>query len=95
MIHPEYRLGDGTSLVGSADAYHGYSQWYGAEHVAQALRQALSILKKIPRGSSTDIMEDRITLAAAVAFLHNPPPSADLSQIRNGPSRPAAVSGKS
>ena len=92
MIHPEYRLGDGTSLVEAAlTPIYPTVSGMGQSTWRKLCRQALSILEKDPpEDLLRDIMEDRITLAAAIAFLHNPPPSADLSQIRDG-SHPAQL----
>ena len=48
-------------------------------------RQALSIVENNPPVDLLhDIIEDRINLVAAIAFLHNPPPNADLIQIQDG-----------
>ena len=81
----EYRLGDGTSLVEAAlTPIYPTVSGMGQSTWRKLCRQALSILEKTPCGFATDIIEDRITLAAAIAFLHNPPPNADLSQIRDG-----------
>ena len=92
MIHPEYRLGDGTSLVEAAlTPIYPTVRGMGQSTWRKLCRQALLILENNPPlDLLRDIIEDRITLAAAIAFLHNPPPSADLSQIRDG-SHPAQL----
>ena len=93
MIHPEYRLGEARACRGSADAHLPYSQRMGQSTWRKLCRQALSILENNPPVDLLhDIIEDRITLAAAIAFLHNPPPNAELSRSGWQPSRPAAVS---
>ena len=86
MIHPEYRLGEGTSLVEAAlTPIYPTVSGMGQSTWRKLCRQALSILENNPPVDLLhDIIEDRITLAAAIAFLHNPPPNAELSQIRDG-----------
>ncbi len=86
MIHPEYRLGDGTSLVEVAlTPIYPTVSGIGQSTWRKLCSQALSILEHNPPVDLLrDVIEDRITLAEAIAFLHNPPPSSDLSQIRDG-----------
>ncbi|GIR14429.1 MAG: hypothetical protein CM15mP25_1840 [Gammaproteobacteria bacterium] len=47
--------------------------------------QALALLSKEPPEDLLDgITDDRVSLTEAITFLHNPPPTAALSQIQEG-----------
>ena len=68
---------------GSADAHLPHSQWYGAKHVAQALQAGAINFREPPWICYTTSL--KIVLPWLRQSLScNPPPNADLSQIRDG-----------
>ena len=86
IIHPEYRLGDKADLVEAAltpvyPTVSGLGQSTWRNLCGQAL-EALN--RQPPEDLLQNITNDRITLAEAIAFLHNPPPGARLDHIHQG-----------
>jgi ATP-dependent DNA helicase RecG len=92
MVHPEYRLGESAQLLEAAltPVYPtvtglGQSTW------RKLCGQALALLSKHPPGDLLDgITDDHVSLTEAITFLHNPPPTAELSQIQQG-THPAQI----
>ena len=86
MIHPEYRLGAGAELVEPAlTPVYPTVSGLGQSTWRKLCGQAINLLSKNPPEDLLDqITEDGITLADAIAFLHNPPPDAELGQIQEG-----------
>lgn len=83
LVHPEYRLGDGSALL-----EHALTPLYPTvEGVGQGIwrrltDQALTLLKQV---QPTDLLEDKdsdFTLTEALLYLHRPPPGAPVNQIR-------------
>ena len=86
IIHPEYRMGDKADLVEAAltpvyPTVSGLGQSTWRNLCGQAL-EALN--RQPPEDLLQNITNDRITLAEAIAFLHNPPPGARLDHIHQG-----------
>jgi ATP-dependent DNA helicase RecG len=86
MIHPEYRLGDGAKLTEQAltpvyPTVSGLGQSTWRNLCGQALNR---LTANPPEDLLHNVTADDITLAEAIAFLHNPPPGAALSQIQQG-----------
>ena len=86
MIHPEYRLGDGAKLTEQAltpvyPTVSGLGQSTWRSLCGQALNR---LTANPPEDLLHNVTADDITLAEAIAFLHNPPPGAALSQIQQG-----------
>ncbi|MDG2461310.1 MAG: ATP-dependent DNA helicase RecG [Luminiphilus sp.] len=86
MIHPEYRLGEGANLVEQAltpvyPTVSGMGQSTWRKLCGQALRL---LVANPPEDLLATVTEDAITLSEAIAFLHNPPPGAELNQIHQG-----------
>ena len=86
MIHPEYRLGAGAELVEPAlTPVYPTVSGLGQSTWRKLCGQAINLLSKNPPEDLLDqITEDGITLSDAIAFLHNPPPDAELGQIQEG-----------
>ena len=85
IIHPEYRLGDKADLVEAAltPVYPTVSGL--GQSTAKSMRAALAALnRQPPEDLLHNITNDRITLAEAIAFLHNPLPGARLDHIHQG-----------
>ncbi len=92
MIHPEYRLGSGAELVEPAlTPVYPTVSGLGQSTWRKLCGQAINLLSKNPPEDLLDqITEDGITLSDAIAFLHNPPPDAELGQIQEG-THPAQI----
>ena len=86
MIHPEYRLGDGGNLVETAlTPVYPTVSGLGQSTWRKLCGQALTVLgNNPPEDLLANLTEDQITLHEAIAFLHNPPPTAALSEIQQG-----------
>ncbi len=86
MIHPEYRLGDGAKLTEQAlTPVYPTASGLGQSTWRNLCGQALNRLTaNPPEDLLHNVTADDITLAEAIAFLHNPPPGAALSQIQQG-----------
>ena len=92
MVHPEYRLGEGAQLleVALTPVYPTVSG-LGQNTWRKLCGQALALLSKEPPADLLDgITDDRVSLTEAITFLHNPPPTAALSQIQEG-THPAQI----
>ena len=86
MVHPEYRLGEqGGLLEGALTPVYPTVSGLGQSTWRKLCGQALKRLRQDPPRDLLDqITNDRISLADAISFLHNPPPSAELNQIQEG-----------
>ena len=86
IIHPEYRLGDKADLVEAAlTPVYPTVSGLGQSTWRNLCGQALAALnRQPPEDLLQNITNDRITLAEAIAFLHNPPPGARLDHIHQG-----------
>jgi len=86
MVHPEYRLGEqGGLLEGALTPVCPSVSGMGQSTWRQLCGQALKRLRQDPPRDLLDqVTNDRISLADAISFLHNPPPSAELNQIQEG-----------
>ena len=92
MVHPEYRLGTSDSLLEPAlTPVYPTVSGIGQGTWRKLCRQAVDILVRHPPEDLLEgLTEDPITLANAIAFLHRPPPSAELDQIFAG-THPAQI----
>jgi len=86
MIHPEYRLGARASLLEDAlTPVYPTVSGLGQTTWRNLCQQALKMLQKAPPDDLlAGITDDEITLHEAIAFLHNPPPTASLTDIQQG-----------
>jgi ATP-dependent DNA helicase RecG len=86
MVHPEYRLGEqGGLLEGALTPVYPTVSGLGQSTWRKLCGQALKRLRQDPPRDLLDqVTNDRISLADAISFLHNPPPSAELNQIQQG-----------
>ena len=86
MVHPEYRLGEqGSLLEGALTPVYPTVSGLGQNTWRKLCGQALKRLRQDPPRDLLDqITNDRISLADAISFLHNPPPAAELNQIQEG-----------
>ena len=86
MIHPEYRLGEQGSLIeGALTPVYPTVSGLGQNTWRKLCGQALQLLAQHPPADLlAQITDDRISLADAISFLHNPPPSAELNHIQQG-----------
>lgn len=86
MIHPEYRLGEGGSLLETAlTPVYPTVSGLGQSTWRKLCGQALTLLgNNPPEDLLANLTEDQITLPEAIGFLHNPPPAAALSEIQQG-----------
>ena len=92
MVHPEYRLGEGAQLLEAAlTPVYPTVSGLGQGTWRKLCGQALALLSKEPPEDLLDgITDDRVSLTEAITFLHNPPPTAALSQIQEG-THPAQI----
>ena len=92
MVHPEYRLGEGAQLLEAAlTPVYPTVSGLGQSTWRKLCGQALALLSKEPPEDLLDgITDDRVSLTEAITFLHNPPPTAALSQIQEG-THPAQI----
>ena len=92
MVHPEYRLGEGAQLLEAAlTPVYPTVSGLGQSTWRKLCGQALALLSKEPPEDLLDgITDDRVSLTEAIIFLHNPPPTAALSQIQEG-THPAQI----
>ena len=92
MAHPEYRLGENAQLLEAAlTPVYPTVNGLGQSTWRKFCGQALALLSKDPPEDLLDgITDDRVTLTEAIAFLHNPPPTAELNQIQQG-THPAQI----
>lgn len=92
MVHPEYRLGEGAQLLEAAlTPVYPTVSGLGQSTWRRLCGQALALLSKEPPEDLLDgITDDRVSLTEAITFLHNPPPTAALSQIQEG-THPAQI----
>ena len=86
MIHPEYRLGDqGAMLEDSLTPVYPTVSGLGQTTWRKLCTQAVTLLKENPpEDLLKGVTADDITLADAIAFLHQPPASAALRRIQEG-----------
>jgi len=86
MIHPEYRLGAAATLVEDAlTPVYPTVSGLGQRTWRNLCQQALKMLHNAPPADLlAGIIDDDITLHEAIAFLHNPPHTAALSEIQQG-----------
>ncbi len=92
MIHPEYRLEEAEQLLEpSLTPVYPTVSGLGQRTWRKLLKQAVDLLNKYP---PQDLLEgitgDTTNLREAINFLHQPPPTADLSLIREG-NHPAQI----
>ena len=92
MVHPEYRLGEDAQLLEAAlTPVYPTVSGLGQNTWRRLCGQALTLLSKEPPEDLLDgITDDRVSLTEAITFLHNPPPTAALSQIQQG-THPAQI----
>ena len=92
MVHPEYRLGERAQLLEAAlTPVYPTVSGLGQSTWRKLCGQALALLSKEPPEDLLDgITDDRVSLTEAITFLHNPPPTAALSQIQEG-THPAQI----
>ena len=92
MVHPEYRLGESAQLLEAAlTPVYPTVSGLGQSTWRKLCGQALALLSKNPPGDLLDgITDDHVSLTEAITFLHNPPPTAELSQIQQG-THPAQI----
>ena len=92
MVHPEYRLGESAQLLEAAlTPVYPTVSGLGQGTWRKLCGQALALLSKEPPEDLLDgITDDRVSLTEAITFLHNPPPTAALSQIQEG-THPAQI----
>tara|TARA_A100001388_G_scaffold188417_1_gene141692 strand:- start:136 stop:2214 length:2079 start_codon:yes stop_codon:yes gene_type:complete len=92
MVHPEYRLGEGAQLLEAAlTPVYPTVSGLGQSTWRKLCGQALALLSNEPPEDLLDgITDDRVSLTEAITFLHNPPPTAALSQIQEG-THPAQI----
>ena len=92
MVHPEYRLGEGEQLLEAAlTPVYPTVSGLGQSTWRKLCGQALALLSKDPPEDLLDgITDDDVSLTEAIAFLHNPPPTAELNQIQQG-THPAQI----
>ena len=92
MVHPEYRLGERAQLLEAAlTPVYPTVSGLGQGTWRKLCGQALALLSKEPPEDLLDgITDDRVSLTEAITFLHNPPPTAALSQIQEG-THPAQI----
>ena len=92
MVHPEYRLGEGAQLLEAAlTPVYPTVSGLGQSTWRKLCGQALALLSKEPPEDLLEgITDDRVSLTEAITFLHNPPPTAALSQILEG-THPAQI----
>ena len=92
MVHPEYRLGESAQLLEAAlTPVYPTVSGLGQSTWRKLCGQALALLSKDPPGDLLDgITDDHVSLTEAITFLHNPPPTAALSQIQQG-THPAQI----
>ncbi len=92
MVHPEYRLGEGAQLLEAAlTPVYPTVSGLGQSTWRKLCGQALALLSNEPPEDLLDgITDDRVSLTEAIAFLHNPPATAALSQILEG-THPAQI----
>ena len=92
MVHPEYRLGESAQLLEAAlTPVYPTVSGLGQSTWRKLCGQALALLSKEPPEDLLDgITDDRVSLTEAITFLHNPPPTAALSQIQEG-THPAQI----
>jgi len=86
MIHPEYRLGAAATMVEDAlTPVYPTVSGLGQRTWRNLCQQALKMLHNAPPADLlAGIIDDDITLHEAIAFLHNPPRTAALSEIQQG-----------
>ena len=86
MIHPEYRLGHSANLLEDAlTPVYPTISGLGQTTWRNLCQQALKMLQEAPpEDLLAGITDDDITLHEAIAFLHNPPRTAALSDIQQG-----------
>ena len=86
MIHPEYRLGAAATLVEDAlTPVYPTVSGLGQRTWRNLCQQALKMLHNAPPADLlAGIIDEDITLHEAIAFLHNPPRTAALSEIQQG-----------
>ena len=92
MVHPEYRLGESAQLLEAAlTPVYPTVSGLGQSTWRKLCGQALALLSKDPPEDLLDgITNDHVSLTEAITFLHNPPPTAELSQIQQG-THPAQI----
>ena len=92
MVHPEYRLGENAKLLEAAlTPVYPTVNGLGQSTWRKLCGQALALLSKDPPEDLLDgITDDDVSLTEAIAFLHNPPPTAELRQIQQG-THPAQI----
>ena len=92
MVHPEYRLGENAKLLEAAlTPVYPTVNGLGQSTWRKLCGQALALLSKDPPEDLLDgITDDDVNLTEAIAFLHNPPPTAELRQIQQG-THPAQI----
>ena len=92
MVHPEYRLGESAQLLEAAlTPVYPTVSGLGQSTWRKLCGQALALLSKDPPEDLLDgITDDDVSLTEAITFLHNPPPTAELSQIQQG-THPAQI----
>ena len=92
MVHPEYRLGKNAQLLEAAlTPVYPTVSGLGQSTWRKLCGQALALLSKEPPEDLLEgITDDRLSLTEAITFLHNPPPTAALSQIQQG-THPAQI----
>tara|TARA_X000000950_G_scaffold155530_1_gene190655 strand:- start:172 stop:2178 length:2007 start_codon:yes stop_codon:yes gene_type:complete len=92
MVHPEYRLGEKAKLLEAAlTPVYPTVNGLGQKTWRKLCGQALALLSKDPPEDLLDgITDDHESLTEAIAFLHNPPPTAELHQIQQG-THPAQI----
>ena len=92
MVHPEYRLGENAKLLEAAlTPVYPTVNGLGQSTWRKLCDQALALLSKDPPEDLLDgITDDDVSLTEAIAFLHNPPPTAELRQIQQG-THPAQI----
>ena len=92
MVHPEYRLGESAQLLEAAlTPVYPTVSGLGQSTWRKLCGQALALLSKDPPEDLLDgITDDDVSLTEAIAFLHNPPPTAELNQIQQG-THPAQI----
>ena len=92
MVHPEYRLGEGAQLLEAAlTPVYPTVSGLGQSTWRKLCGQALALLSKEPPEDLLEgITDDLVSLTEAITFLHNPPPTAALSQILEG-THPAQI----
>lgn len=92
MVHPEYRLGESAQLLEAAlTPVYPTVSGLGQSTWRKLCGQALTLLSKEPPEDLLEgITDDRVSLTEAITFLHNPPPTAALSQILEG-THPAQI----